>query len=97
MTHDGLLRRVVGPREPGDLRALRTRRLRRKPDGDAGTPAYFFAEPCGGYQMIVRMIVRWSTGTRYPARGRMLKWLSWTARSLPARARGWGRAPWCGH
>ena len=32
MTHDGLLRRVVGPREPG-------------------TPAYFFAEPCGGYQM----------------------------------------------
>ena len=36
MTHDRLLRRVVGPREPG---------------GDAGTPAYFFAEPCGGYQM----------------------------------------------
>ena len=31
MTHDGLLRRVVGPREPGDLRALRTRRL---PDGE---------------------------------------------------------------
>ena len=51
MTHDGLLRRVVGPREPGDLGALRTRRLRRKPGGDAGTPAYFFAEPCGGYQM----------------------------------------------
>ena len=46
MTHDGLLRRVVGPREPGDLRALR-----RKPGGDAGTPACFFAEPCGGYQM----------------------------------------------
>ena len=36
MTHDRLLRRVVGPREPG---------------GDAGTPAYFFAELCGGYQM----------------------------------------------
>ena len=36
------------------------------------------------------VIVRWSTGTRYPARGRMLKWLSWTARSLPARARGMG-------
>ena len=33
MTHDGLLRRVVGPREPGDLRALRMRRLRRKPAG----------------------------------------------------------------
>ena len=47
MTHDGLLRRVVGPREPGDLRALRTRRLRRKPGDDASTPACFFAEPCG--------------------------------------------------
>ena len=42
MTHDGLLRRVVGPREPGDLRALRTylRRFQRKPDGDADDPTY---------------------------------------------------------
>ena len=34
------------------------------------------------------VIVRWSTGARYPARGSMVKWLSWTARSFPARTRG---------
>ena len=71
MTHDGLLRRVVGPREPGDLRALRTRRLRRKPGDDASTPACFFAEPCGGYRMakgegpweVNNIVAAWNGGS----------------------------------
>jgi hypothetical protein len=34
------------------------------------------------------VIVRWSTDARYPAKSSMVKWLSLTARSFPARARG---------
>ena len=56
MTHDGLLRRVVGPREPGD---------------DASTPACFFAEPCGGYRMakgegpgeVNNIVAAWNGGS----------------------------------
>ena len=77
MTHDGLLQRVVGPREPGDLRALRTRRLRRKPGDDASTPACFFAEPCGGYRMakgegpgeVNNIVAAWNGGSVGKSKG----------------------------
>ena len=53
LTHDELLRRMWGPKKPGDLRALRThlRRLRQKLGEDASNPTYFFAEPRVGYRM----------------------------------------------
>ena len=53
LTHDQLLRRVWGPKKPGDLRALRThlRRLRSKLGENASNPTYIFAEPRVGYRM----------------------------------------------
>ena len=53
LTHNQLLRKVWGPKRPGNLGALRThlRRLRSKLGEDATNPTYFFAEPKVGYRM----------------------------------------------
>ena len=53
LTHNQLLRKVWGPKKPGNLGALRThlRRLRSKLGEDASNPTYFFAEPKVGYRM----------------------------------------------
>ena len=41
---------------------------------------------------LTEMIVRWTTDARCPARGRMVKWLTWTAPSFPASTQGMGRS-----
>ena len=43
----------LGPKKPGDLRALRTHlwRLSSQLGEDASNPTYFFAEPRVGYRM----------------------------------------------
>ena len=53
LTHDQLLRRLWGPKKPGDIRALRThlRRLRQKLGEDGNNPTWIFAEPRVGYRM----------------------------------------------
>ena len=39
---------------------------------------------------LTEVIVRWTTSSRCPARGRMVTWLTWTAPSFPARTQGMG-------
>ena len=53
LTHNHLLRKVWGPKKPGNLGSLRThlRRLRSKLGEDASNPTYFFAESKVGYWM----------------------------------------------
>ena len=53
LTHNQLLRKVWGPKNPGNLGSLRThlRRLRSKLGEGASKPTYFFAEPRVGYRM----------------------------------------------
>ena len=53
LTHNQLLRKVWGPKKPGNLGSLRThlRRLRSKLGEDASNPTYFFAESKVGYWM----------------------------------------------
>lgn len=53
LTHDQLLRRVWGPKKPGDIRALRThvRRVRQKLGEDGNNPTRTFAEARVGYRM----------------------------------------------
>ena len=53
LTHNQLLRKVWGPKKPGNLGSLRThlRRLRGKLGEDASNPTYFFAESKVGYWM----------------------------------------------
>ena len=53
LTHDELLRKVWGLAHSGDVRVIRTlvKRLRRKLDDSASSPAYIFAEPRVGYRM----------------------------------------------
>ena len=53
ISHDRLLRRVLGPKPSSDVRSLRTlvRRLRGKLSDDADDPTYLFAERGVGYRM----------------------------------------------
>ena len=64
----------------------------RRPDSPEGRSSWSLTTTGRARHLphLTEVIVRRTTSSRYPARGRMVKWLTWTAPSFPARTQGMG-------